>query len=199
MIKLEKQWVEAEEARPEKPKKTFSVWALEWMETIVAAFVMVTIVFTFTARVITVDGISMEPTYFDGDRVLATKLAGEAQVGDVVIVVHALEETIIKRVVATQGQTVDFDPEAGELLVDGEPVKGEAFGIDNGITFLPDRPGLIMDFPQEVPEGCVFVLGDNRNHSTDSRYLAVGMVDKRNILGKVVFNLFPLSKAGKVG
>ena len=141
----------------------------------------------------------MEPTYFDGDRVLVTKLAGEARQGDVVIVVHALQETIIKRVVATEGQTVDFDQQSGELLVDGLPLKGEEFGIENGITFLPDRPGQVMEFPQQVPEGCVFVLGDNRMHSTDSRYVEVGMVDRRNILGRVVFNLMPFSKAGFVG
>lgn len=188
-----------EQTQPKKPKKSFTVWSLEWLETIVTAFVAVTLVFTFVVRVITVDGISMQPTYFDGDRVLVTKLAGEAQPGDVVVVVHALEETIIKRVVAAEGQTVDFDPKAGELLVDGQPLKGEEFGIENGVTFLPDRPGMVMDFPQQVPKGCVFVLGDNRAHSTDSRYIAVGMVDQRNILGRVIFNLFPLSKAGKVG
>ncbi|MDE6838806.1 MAG: signal peptidase I, partial [Acutalibacter sp.] len=148
------------------------------------------------ARVITVDGSSMEPTYYDGDRVLVTSLAGQAEKGDVVIIVHALEDTIIKRVVATEGQVVDFDPVQGELTVDGTPVKGEEFGIENGITFVPDRPGMVMEFPQQVPEGCVFVLGDNRGASQDSRYLSVGMVDRRNILGRVVLNLFPFSKAG---
>ena len=187
------------EQSPEKKRATFSEWCMEWMETIVVAFVAVTMVFTFAARVITVDGISMEPTYFDGDRVLVTKLAGEAQTGDVVIIVHALQETIIKRVVATEGQLVDFDPQSGELLIDGSPLKGEEFGIENGITFLPDSPGQVMEFPQEVPQGCVFVLGDNRMHSTDSRYAVVGMVDRRNILGRVVFNLMPFSKAGAVG
>lgn len=188
------------ELKEEKsPKRSFSGWALEWLETIVIAFVIVTVIFTLGTRVITVDGISMQPTYFHGDRVLVTSLAGEAEQGDVVVIVHALEDTIIKRVVATEGQVVDFDVELGELTVDGVPVKGEEFGIENGITAVPDRPGLVMDFPQTVPEGCVFVLGDNRAHSTDSRYLDVGMVDKRNILGKVVFNLFPLSKMGAVG
>lgn len=176
-----------------------SVWVLEWLETIAVAFAIVTIVFTFVTRVITVDGISMEPTYFDGDRVLVTSLAGPARKGDVVIIVHALENTIIKRVVATEGQWVDFDSEKGELTVDGETLPGEEFGIENGITFVPERPGMVGEFPQQVPEGCVFVLGDNRPHSTDSRYLSVGMVDRRNILGRVVFNLFPLSKIGIVG
>lgn len=185
-----------ENNQTEKPRHAFRDWLLEWMETIIVAFVAVTICFTFFARVITVDGSSMEPTYVDGDRVLVTSLAGQAEKGDVVIIVHALEDTIIKRVVATEGQWVDFDPEAGELTVDGTPVKGEEFGIANGITFVPDRPGLVMEFPQQVPEGCVFVLGDNRGASQDSRYLSVGMVDRRNILGRVVLNLFPFSKAG---
>lgn len=181
---------------PKKEKPPFKVWVLEWAETIVAAFVAVTILFTFAARVITVEGGSMEPTYFEGNRVLVTNLAGEARQGDVVIIVHALDDTIIKRVVATEGQWVDFDPVAKELLVDGEPLKGETFGIANGITSVADFPDLMLSFPQQVPEGCVFVLGDNREHSTDSRYRAVGMVDRRNILGRVVFNLFPLGKAG---
>lgn len=182
----------------EKSRRSFKAWALEWLETIVVAFVAVTVCFTFLVRVITVDGISMEPTYFDGNRVLVTSLAGEAKQGDVVIVVHALEETIIKRVVATEGQWVDFDMEQGELTVDGTPLKGEVFGIDNGITVVPDRPGLVMEFPQQVPEGCVFVLGDNRPHSTDSRYAAVGMVDKRNILGRVIWDLYPFGRPGQL-
>lgn len=191
---MDQEKMEIEQA--EGGQRSFQSWLLEWMETIIVAFVAVTICFTFLARVITVDGSSMEPTYYDGDRVLVTSLAGQAEKGDVVIIVHALEDTIIKRVVATEGQVVDFDPVQGELTVDGTPVKGEEFGIENGITFVPDRPGMIMEFPQQVPEGCVFVLGDNRGASQDSRYLSVGMVDRRNILGRVVLNLFPFSKAG---
>ncbi len=191
---MDQEKMEIEQA--EGGQRSFQSWLLEWMETIIVAFVAVTICFTFLARVITVDGSSMEPTYYDGDRVLVTSLAGQAEKGDVVIIVHALEDTIIKRVVATEGQVVDFDPVQGELTVDGTPVKGEEFGIENGITFVPDRPGMVMEFPQQVPEGCVFVLGDNRGASQDSRYLSVGMVDRRNILGRVVLNLFPFSKAG---
>ena len=172
----------------QKHKQPFHAWALDWIETIVMAFVIVTVVFTFAARVVTVDGASMEPNYYDGDRVLVTSLAGEAKAGDVVIIVHALEETLIKRVVATEGQVVDFDNELGELIVDGQVVNGEVYGTRNGITFAPENVGDTMDFPQTVPEGCVFVLGDHRDDSTDSRKLSVGMVDRRNILGRVVFN-----------
>lgn len=182
-----------------KQKQPFHAWALDWIETIVISFVIVTLVFTFAARVVTVDGASMEPNYYDGDRVLVTSLAGEAKTGDVVIIVHALEETLIKRVVATEGQVVDFDNELGELIVDGTVVPGDVYGTRNGITFAPENMGDTMDFPQTVPEGCVFVLGDHRDDSTDSRKLSVGMVDKRNILGRVVFNLYPMSKIGPVG
>ncbi len=185
---------------PPKPRRVSPAVrsVMEWVETIVMAVVLVAVVFTFVARVITVDGVSMEPTYYNGDRVLVTKLVGQAQQGDVVIVVGALEEPIIKRVVATEGQTVDFDPELGEVTVDGQPLPGSVFGIEDGITFVPDLPGMVLEFPQTVPEGCVFVLGDNRDNSTDSRFVTVGMVDQRNILGKVVFNLYPVSKIGFV-
>ena len=185
---------------PSKPRRVSPAVrsVMEWVETIVMAVVLVAVAFTFVARVITVDGVSMEPTYYNGDRVLVTKLAGQARQGDVVIVVGALEEPIIKRVVATEGQTVDFDPELGEVTVDGQPLPGSVFGIEDGITFVPDLPGMVMEFPQTVPEGCVFVLGDSRDNSTDSRFVTVGMVDQRNILGKVVFNLYPVSKIGFV-
>jgi len=182
-----------------KPGQNFHAWALDWIETIVMAFAIVTVVFTFAARVVTVDGASMEPNYYDGDRVLVTSLAGEAKQGDVVIIVHALDETLIKRVVATEGQVVDFDKDLGELMVDGQLVKGDVYGTRNGITFVNEHSADSMAFPQTVPEGCVFVLGDHRDDSTDSRKISVGMVDRRNILGRVVFNLFPLSKIGPVG
>lgn len=177
---------------------SFNRSVMEWVETIVMAVVFVTVVFTFVARVITVDGISMEPTYYNGDRVLSTTLAGAPHQGDVVIVVNALDEPIIKRVIATEGQTVDFDKESGEVMVDGEVVPGSVYGIEDGITYVTDLPGQVLEFPQTVPEGCVFVMGDNRDNSLDSRFVEVGMVDTRNILGKVFFNLFPISKFGFV-
>lgn len=180
------------------PENTFRRSVLEWTETIVMAIVLVAVVFTFIARIITVDGRSMEPNYHDGDRVLVSGFAGEIGQGDIVIVVHALKDPIIKRVVATEGQTVDFDAQLGEVTVDGVPLAGETFGIQNGITVVPDVPGQVLEFPQTVPENCVFVMGDNRTNSTDSRFTDVGMVDHRNILGKVIFNIYPFSKLGTV-
>lgn len=186
-----------EEEKVEVPRKKFCRSVLEWTETIVMAIVVVTAVFTFLVRIITVDGSSMNPTYHNGDRVLVSDLAGSVQRGDVVIIINALDKPIIKRVVATEGQTVDFDPALGEVTIDGTPLFGEIFGIENGITLLPAYSD-VLQFPQTVPEGCVFVLGDNRGNSTDSRFAEVGMVDTRNILGKVIFNLYPFSQVGGV-
>ena len=118
--------------------------------------------------------------------------------GDVVVAVNVLDEPIIKRVIATEGQTVDFDYEAGAVLVDGQPVDETQFGLENGITEEPYSSFELLEFPQTVPEGCVFVLGDNRAVSEDSRYLDVGMIDTRNILGKAVFHLLPLKSLGPV-
>ena len=112
--------------------------------------------------------------------------------------VNVLDEPIIKRVIATEGQTVDFDYEAGAVLVDGQPVDETQFGLENGITEEPYSSFELLEFPQTVPEGCVFVLGDNRAVSEDSRYLDVGMIDTRNILGKAVFHLLPLKSLGPV-
>lgn len=188
----------AGEEAVQQPQDKFRRSVLEWTETIVMAIVLVAVVFTFVVRIITVDGRSMVPTYHDGDRVLVSGFAGDIQQGDIVIVVHALDEPIIKRVVATEGQVVDFDASQGEVTVDGVALKGSVFGIQDGITTVPDFSSGILEFPQTVPENCVFVLGDNRTNSTDSRFEVVGMVDHRNILGKVIFNVYPFSNIGTV-
>lgn len=190
--------VEEGEENPElPPRKKFYRSVLEWTETIVVAIIIVATFFTFAVRIITVEGRSMVPTYHDGDKVLVTNLAGKIEQGDVVIIVNTLDKPIIKRVVAVAGQTVDFDAAMGEVVIDGTPLLGETYHIENGITMLPPYSN-VLRFPQTVPEGCVFVLGDNRGDSTDSRFLSVGMVDCRNILGKVVFNLYPFSQLGLV-
>ncbi len=169
---------------------------LSWAEDLVLAIVIIVAVFSFLLRVITVTGSSMSPNYDDGDRVLMTGCLPGFHQGDVVVIGNVLEEPIIKRVIATEGQTVDFDYEQKTVLVDGQVVDESSFGLPNGITTMPYTSFELLEFPQKVPENCIFVLGDNRDVSEDSRYKAVGMIDKRNILGKVIFHLFPFERLG---
>lgn len=182
----------ADNKKTRNPRRT----VLEWTEEVVIAVVFIAVVFTFLFRVITVTGTSMSPNYDDGDRVLVTGGVFGVKQGDVVVITNVLDEPIIKRVIATEGQLVDFDYDAGTVLVDGEPVDETAFGLQNGITGVPYTSFELLEFPQVVPRGCVFVLGDNRSVSEDSRYKVVGMVDMRNILGKAIFHLFPMQKIG---
>lgn len=169
---------------------------LDWLEELVIAVVLIAVVFTFCFRIITVTGTSMVPNYNNGDRVLVSGFPFGIEQGDAVVIVNVLEEPIIKRVIATEGQTVDFDYENKSVLVDGVPVDETRFGLRNGITELPYTSFELLEFPQTVPKGCVFVLGDNRSVSEDSRYKVVGMIDKRDILGKALFHIFPLQKIG---
>lgn len=183
--------------QPGKKKITASVF-LDWVEELVMALCILAVVFTFCFRVITVSGTSMAPQYQDGDRILLVNPFSAPKQGDVVVIVNVLEEPIIKRVMATEGQTVDFDYEAKRVLVDGVPVDETAFGLENGVTEYPYTSFELLEFPQTVPEGCLFVLGDNRAVSEDSRYQVIGMIDQRDVLGKAVFHVFPLWRGGLV-
>ena len=160
----------------------------EWVQALVCSVLAVVLLFTFVIRLIGVDGHSMVPTLQDGDRllVLSSLLYDDYAYGDIVVLRKSefLEEPIVKRVIATEGQTVDIDFESGSVYVDGtlldEPYVNE-------LTFLQEG----TEFPLTVPEGCVFVMGDNRNHSSDSRDARLGTVDTRYVIGKAVFLAFP--------
>ena len=114
------------------------------------------------------------------------------------VLVNVLEEPIIKRVIATEGQQVDINFETGTVYVDGEALDESQFGLENGITVETNAPLEHTSFPATVPEGHIFVLGDNRLVSEDSRYTEVGMVDVRKVLGKAEFRLFPFDRFGTV-
>lgn len=181
----------------QKPGKIVTT-ILEWAEEVILAIVLIAVVFTFVGRVVTVTGTSMVPSFHEEDRVLVVNDVGRVKRGDVVVIVNVLQEPIIKRVVATEGETVDFDYESGAVLVNGQAIDETQFGLENGVTGEPFGSFELLEFPQTVPEGCVFVLGDNRAVSEDSRYQDVGMIDERNILGKAVFHLFPFQRLGFV-
>ena len=160
----------------------------EWVQALVGSVLVVVLVFTFVIRLIGVDGHSMVPTLQDGDRllVLNSMLYDDYKYGDIVVLRKDtfLEEPIVKRVIATEGQTVDIDFSSGSVYVDGVLLKEDYI---NELTLLEEG----TEFPLTVPEGSIFVMGDNRNHSSDSRDSRLGTVDTRYVIGKAVFLAFP--------
>ena len=166
----------------------------EWFKAIVFAGVIVFVVFHFLIRVVSVDGSSMVPTLQNGDRLITSNLFYTPSYGDIVILSDntGLDEALVKRVIAVAGQTVDIN-ENGEVLVDGK-VLSEPYIAE---TISDSRRGA-WDYPVTVPEGHLFVMGDNRNHSTDSRFKEVGFIDEKEVLGRVIFRLLPVNKIGPV-
>ena len=166
---------------------------LEWIENMVWALVAVVLIFTFVIRTSTVSGESMLPTLQDGDRLLISNLGYTPKQGDIIVFApdNRSDPPLVKRVIATELQTVDIDFAEGIVYVDGVPLDEPYV---NELTFETGN----VEFPALVPYNSVFVMGDNRNHSRDSRFSSVGMVDNRTILGKVLVRFFPFDAAGKV-
>ncbi len=156
----------------------------EWTESLVMAVVVVVLLFVFVARTSVVNGTSMVPTLQSGDLLLVSRLGNEAKAGNIVVVTKPYSggEPLIKRVIATEGQTIDINFDEGIVFVNGEM-------LDEPYVNTPTNRSFDMEFPQTVPEGCVFCMGDNRNGSYDSRAEEIGMIDKRYILGRVVIRL----------
>ena len=170
---------ETQEVSPEKEEGRD---LYEWAQALVCSVLAVVLLFTFVIRLIGVDGHSMVPTLQDGDRllVLNAMLDNDYEYGEDTF----LEEPIVKRVIATEGQTVDIDFVSGAVYVDGELLEEDYI---NEPTYVEEG----TEFPLTVPEGSIFVMGDNRNHSSDSRSSDLGTVDTRYVIGKAVFLLFP--------
>lgn len=172
----------------EKKQKEGGRELYEWVQALVCSVLAVVLLFTFVIRLIGVDGHSMVPTLQDGDRllVLNSKLYDDYQYGDIVVLRKEsfLAEPIVKRVIATEGQTVDIDFSTGSVYVDDVLLKEDYI---NELTFLEEG----TEFPLTVPENSIFVMGDNRNHSSDSRDSRLGTVDVRYVIGKAVFLAFP--------
>ena len=159
-----------------------------WLGVLVRMTAAVVLVSLLLFRVVLVDGPSMRETLQNGDCLLMVRspLCGEPKAGDIVVIRKDTygEEPIIKRVIATEGQTVDIDFDAGVVSVDGK-------ALDEPYTLEPTYLEEGLAFPVTVPEGCVFVLGDNRNDSTDSRDPRLGPIDSRYLLGRAVLLLLP--------
>ena len=178
------------ETKRPREKLPFAEEVYSMLHDLVWILTVVTIVFVFLIRIVGVDGSSMYPTLEDHDYLFLRSNGVDStyRQGDIVVLtVPSFDEhPIVKRVIATEGQTVDIDFYAGTVYVDGQRLD-EPYIFEP--TFLNYSSGLT--YPATVPEGCIFVMGDNRNNSTDSRYAPIGMVDTRYVMGTVFFRIFP--------
>ncbi|MBR5459509.1 MAG: signal peptidase I [Clostridia bacterium] len=184
-----------------KNKKSKTLLSLyEWVETFLVALCCVVLLFTFAVKFVTVSGSSMEQTLHNADRLLITDMFYQPKNGDIVVVdvsgnlklerEHGISSSApyIKRVIATEGQTIDIDPESWTVYVDGE-------AIDEPYVYHCNSSDMYLDpferitYPFTVSEDCVFVMGDNRNGSSDSRM--IGEIHENYILGRVILRLFP--------
>ncbi len=187
--------------------------AYDWIHCIVVAVILCVLLFVLAARVIDVVGPSMLPTLEEGDKIIITRLAGDYEQGDIVVLKakEFKKEPIVKRIVATGGQKLTIDFAAGTLSVDGkvmnepyilertidrydvmDPLYYDTYGIEPETDVTKDSVTVT------VPEGQLFVMGDNRNNSSDSRVAAIGYVDERDVMGKVVFRIYPFEKVGAI-
>ena len=156
-------------------------------QTLVAVLVGLVLVFTFVGRLITVDGDSMVPTLLNGEMMIVRSIGYQPKQGDIVVLTQESfrDEAIVKRLIAKGGQTVEIDYDAGTVTVDGE-VLDEPY-INEEMVPCGDVTSIT------VPEGHIFVMGDNRNISADSRYSYVGVVDERRVIGQAILVIFPFS------
>ena len=165
---------------------------LEWYDALAMAVAIIALVFTFGVRIVKVDGHSMDHTLSDGERILINLLKAP-DYGDIVVVDGYTDygKPLVKRVIAKGGDTVSIDYATGTVAVNGEVLQEDYIAEP---TYL----GYDVQFPYTVPEGTVFVMGDNRNQSLDSRSTYVGCIDERDILGKVLVCFMPFTDFGVV-
>lgn len=183
-------------------KKSIADGILDWLESFVFAVFVVVLIFTFVLRTVVVVGDSMNPNFTDEDRLIITHINLKPEKGDVLVMnSHGLNETIIKRCVGTEGDKIRIDYNTNTVTVNGKEISNDYI---NGAMI--DKIGIYDQeyevdagiYEYEVPENKIFVLGDNRNHSSDSRYYKVGFIDESDVLGKVVLRIYPFDAVGKV-
>ena len=168
---------------PEEKEEPFSLF--DMLQSVCAAVVFGILIFIFIFHVTTVRGSSMNDTLLGGDRLFTSDLFYTPEQGDIVIFrTPYYDEPLIKRVIAVGGQTVDIDFQTGAVYVDG------ILQQENYIK-EPTRTSNGFSGPLTVPEGMLFVMGDNRNNSNDSRLPAIGCIDVRAVQGKAFFILMP--------
>ena len=175
--------------KQETENLTWQQSALLYLHDLIYMLSVIMVVFLLLFRMVVVSGPSMYATLWDGDwlLVLSSIFYQNPEKGDIIIASkqsYNSGEPIVKRVIATEGQKVDIDFEAGIVYVND-------VALEEDYTYTMTKMEEGMSFPLIVSEGCVFAMGDNRNRSRDSRYPDIGLIDKREILGKAVLLIYP--------
>lgn len=201
--KLDEKITEKANEISEKTAKPFAD-ALDWMGSLVYAVLFMLALNLFVFRSITVDGGSMNDTLLDKDKVISTNFLYTPDYGDIVVVQADMlarrdtgiyGEPIIKRVIGLAGDTIRFDFDKGEVYRNGELLKEDYI---KDLTHL-EEPGTKSGVEYTVPENCVYVMGDNRNNSRDSRdQLSVGFIDVDQIMGRAILRVYPFNKFGLI-
>ena len=164
---------------------------LEWYDALAVAVAAIALVFTFGVRIVQVDGSSMNPTLYDGQRILIGAL-WQPDYGDVVVIDSYIPygKPLVKRVIGKAGDTIDIDFASGVVYRNGQALR-EAYVAEPTWTYEG------VSFPLTVPEGKLFIMGDNRNNSKDSRDAEIGCVDSRDVLGVALLRLPPFAEGGE--
>ena len=188
---MKKEKAKKQETEEEKlpPEQQLRLDLYDWIQSLMVALVIYIALFIFVVRVIDVSGSSMFPTLKDGDKMIVSNLFYKPKYGDVIVFKtdrYDPNKALVKRVIATEGQEISLDFERGVVYIDGSPIEED---------YIAELTKTKLDFigPKTVPEGCVFVMGDNRNASVDSRKTEIGMLDTRLIIGRAYFVIYPLS------
>lgn len=171
--------------------KKMAVAVFDWLSSGIIAVILLCAVFMFGVRPVKVDGDSMLPTLQDGNWLVVSAFDFKPEYGEIVIVTQPNRTSkggpVVKRVIAVGGQTVDIDFEKGEVFVDNTK-------LDEPYILEKTYRSFDVQFPLEVPEGYIFVMGDNRNDSLDSRSSRIGLIDERYVLGSCILRAHPFQK-----